>query len=61
MALGFLLAGSASEAGLFGLAVQPPTLEEALELAGAICFVFYALQLLVAEASVVPRLSSPGT
>lgn len=50
---GFLLAGSASEAGLFGLAVQPPTLEEALELAGAICFFFYALQLLATEASTV--------
>jgi hypothetical protein len=57
MALGFLLAGLASEAGLFGLVVQSPTLEEALELAGAICFFFYALHLLSTEVSTVPKLS----
>jgi hypothetical protein len=41
--LGFLVGGAAAEAGLFELAARPPTLEESLELAGAICFFCYAL------------------
>lgn len=41
--LWFLLAAAAAEAGVFELAARPPTLEEGLELAGAICFFCYAL------------------
>lgn len=42
--LGFLFAGAALEAGLFGWTMAEPTLEEALEFAGAIALAVYALQ-----------------
>jgi hypothetical protein len=41
--LGFLFAAAAIEARLFGWMIAEPTLEEALELSGAICFFGYAL------------------
>ncbi len=45
LGLGFLFAASSVEAHLFGLRTSGPTLEESLELSGAICFASYAVQI----------------
>ncbi len=43
--LGFLAAGALAEASPSGWAARPPTLEEALELVGAIPLLCYALSI----------------
>jgi hypothetical protein len=44
LGLGFLFAAAAEESGLLGIRFGRPSPEEAIELAGAVCFAVFALQ-----------------
>ncbi len=55
--LGFLFAAAVAEVRLFGLVMQEPTLEETLELSGALGFFFYALSFSAGRAGVSGELS----
>lgn len=59
--LGFLLAGAVVETGIFEWASREPTLEEALEMAGGICFFLFALGLAATRGRPHDPVSFPTT
>lgn len=52
---------ASEEAHLFGWVARPPTPEEAVEVAGALCLAAYALELTARRLPLPPSPSAPGT